>query len=115
MSTVVSGVWNVGIGLETGGVRIETVEIDSAGGRQISRTRRTSALLQERRDEIEAAIREACGIVQASATKVDAKDGWHVKSLEARFGLVLAAEAGVIISRASAEASLEVTVTIERG
>lgn len=100
--------------METGGVRVETVGIDSAGGRQISRVHRTSALLQERRDDIDAAIRETCKVVQESAAKVDAKDGWHVKSLEARFGLVLAAEAGVIVSRASAEASLEVTVTIER-
>jgi len=32
-----------------------------------------------------------------------------------KFGLVLTAEAGVVLSRASAEASFEVTLTIERG
>ena len=95
-------------------VRIETVELDESGTRQIRARHRTTALLQERRGEIDAAVREACEIVQASATKVDTRDGWGISSLEAKFGLVLAAEAGVILSRASAEASLEIKVTIER-
>lgn len=96
------------------GVRVETVELDAAGTRQISSRQRTTALLHERRDDIEAAVGEACGIVQDSVAKVDTRHGWHVSSLEAKFGLTLSAEAGVIVSRASAEASFEVTVTIER-
>ena len=95
-------------------VRVETVELDAAGTRQISSRRRTTALLAERRGDIEAAVGEACNIVQDSIAKVDTRHGWRVSSLEAKFGLIVAAEAGVIVSRASAEASLEVTVTIER-
>lgn len=95
-------------------VRIETVEIDSSGNRQIGARTRTAALLTERRDDIETAVAEASSMIQDSAAKVDEKSGWRVKSLEAKFGLILTAEAGVIISRASAEASFEVTVTIER-
>jgi hypothetical protein len=95
-------------------VRVETVELDPAGTRQISSRHRTTALLQARRSEIEAAVREACEIIQDSAAKTDPGQGWHVSSLEAKFGLILAAEAGVIVSRASAEASFEVTVTIQR-
>ncbi len=96
------------------GVRVETVELDAAGTRQISSRHRATAALQERRGDVEAAVREACQIVQESVAKVDAQHGWRVSRLEARFGLTLAAEAGVIVSRASAEASFEVTVTIER-
>ena len=96
------------------GVRVETVELDAAGTRQINSRRRTTAALQERRGDIEAAVSEACQIVQDSAARVDARHGWRISSLEAKFGLTLAAEAGVIISRASAEASFEVTVTIDR-
>ena len=96
------------------GVRVETVELDAAGTRQISARHRTTAALRERRGDIEAAVSEACQIVQDSAAKVDAQHGWRVSTVEAKFGLTLAAEAGVIISRASAEASFEVTVTIER-
>lgn len=95
-------------------VRVETVELDSAGTRQIGSRHRTTAVLQERRSDVEAAVREACHIVQESVAKVDAEHGWRVSTLEAKFGLILAAEAGVIVSRASAEASFEVTVTIER-
>lgn len=96
------------------GVRVETVELDAAGTRQIGSRQRTTALLQERRGDIEAAVGEACEIVQDSAAKVEARHGWRVGSLEAKFSLTLGAEAGVIISKASAEASFEVTVTIER-
>lgn len=96
------------------GVRVETVELDAAGTRQISSRRHTTALLHERRGDIEAAVGEACEIVQDSVAKVDARHGWRVSSLEAKFGLTLSAEAGVILSKASAEASFEVTVTIER-
>lgn len=96
------------------GVRVETVELDAAGTRQISSRSRATAALQDRRGDIEAAVSEACKIVQDSAAKVDDQHGWRVSALEAKFGLTLAAEAGVIVSRASAEASFEVTVTIER-
>lgn len=96
-------------------VWVETVEFDSAGTRQIGPRVRTTALLRDRRDDIEAAVGEASAIIQESVTKVEDKGGWRVKSLEAKFGLTLAAEAGVILSKASAEASFEVTITIERG
>jgi Trypsin-co-occurring domain 1 len=95
-------------------VRVETVELDAAGTRQIGSRHRTSALLRERRGDIEAAVGEACEIVQDSVTKVDARNGWRVSSLEAKFSITLGAEAGAIISKASAEASFEITVTIER-
>jgi hypothetical protein len=96
------------------GVRVETVELDAAGTRQIGPRQRTTALLQERRGDIEAAVGEACEIVQDSVGKVEARHGWRVSSLEAKFGIILGAEAGVIVSKASVEASFEVTVTIER-
>ncbi len=101
--------------MPSNGVRVETVELDSAGARQIGPRTRATALLRDRRDDIEAAVGEASTIVQESVSKVEDKGGWRVKSLEAKFGLTLTAEAGVIVSRASAEASFEVTITIERG
>lgn len=96
-------------------VRVETVELDPSGSRQIGPRSRTTALLRDRADDIQAAVQEASAIVQESVSKVEDKDGWQMKSVEVKFGLVLAAEAGVVLSRASAEASFEVTLTIERG
>ncbi len=95
-------------------VRVETVELDSSGTRQIKQRSRTTALLRDRADDIESAVQEASAIVQESVAKVQDKDGWRMKSVEVKFGLVLTAEAGVVLSRASAEASFEVTLTIER-
>lgn len=95
-------------------VRVETVELDSSGTRQIRQRDRTTALLRDRADDIESAVQEASAIVQGSVAKVQDKDGWQMKSVEVKFGLVLTAEAGVVLSRASAEASFEVTLTIER-
>jgi hypothetical protein len=51
------------------GVRVETVELDASGTRQISSRYRTTAALQERRGDIEAAVSEACQIVQDSVAK----------------------------------------------
>jgi Trypsin-co-occurring domain 1 len=95
-------------------VRVETVEFDASETRQIKQRGRTTALLRDRADDIEAAVQEASEIVQESVAKVREKNGWHTKSVEVKFGLVLTAEAGVVLSRASAEASFEVTLTIER-
>jgi hypothetical protein len=96
-------------------VRVETVELDSSGTRQIKQRSRTTALLRDRAGDIESAVQESAAIVQQSVAKVQDKDDWKLKTVEVKFGLVLTAEAGVVLSRASAEASFEVTLTIERG
>lgn len=97
-----------------GEVRVETVALDAAGGRQIAARTRTSAVLGDRAAEVEEAIVQASAIAQQSLAQVPERDGWQVTSMEVTFGLTLAAEAGVILSKASAEASFEVTLTVER-
>ncbi|MCQ4210095.1 CU044_2847 family protein [Streptomyces longispororuber] len=95
-------------------IRVETVPLDAAGQRQIARRTRTTATLDERATEIEEAIVQASAIAQRSLDQVPERGGWQVRSLDVTFGLTLAAEAGVILSKASAEASFEVTLTVER-
>jgi hypothetical protein len=95
-------------------VRVETVELDSQGSRQIRTRNRGTASLQERSAELEEAIVSASGVAQSSLARLQDRDGWRVSSLEVTFGLTLAAEAGVILSKASAEASFEVVITVER-
>jgi len=95
-------------------VRVETVALDGAGGRQIGPRSRTTTLLKDRHDDIEAAVAEAAAVLQASAAKLDDSHSWRIKTVEAKFGLTLTAEAGIILSKASAEASFEVTISIER-
>ncbi|MFF9090551.1 CU044_2847 family protein [Streptomyces sp. NPDC014991] len=95
-------------------VRVETVALDAAGNRQIASRTRTTSSLGERASEIEEAIVQASSIAQQSLAQVSQRDGWRITSLDVTFGLTLAAEAGVILSKASAEASFEVTLTVER-
>jgi hypothetical protein len=95
-------------------VRVETVAVDAAGSRQISSRTRSSSALSDRAEELEQAIVQASDIAQQSLTRVGRQDGWQVSSMAVTFGLTLAAEAGVILSKASAEASFEVTLTVER-
>lgn len=102
-------------GANVANVRVETVELDSSGTRQIKQRGHTTALLRDRADDIQAAVQEAAAIVGESVSKVEDKGGWRMNSVEVKFGLVLTAEAGVVLSRASAEASFEVKLTIERG
>ncbi|MET7490242.1 CU044_2847 family protein [Streptomyces sp. NPDC005538] len=95
-------------------VRVETVELDSQGSRQIRSRNRGTASLAERSGELEEAIVSASRIAQNSLTRLQEREGWRVSSLELTFGVTLAAEAGVILSKASAEASFEVVITVER-
>lgn len=95
-------------------VRVETVAIDAAGSRQIGSRTRTSDLLTERAAEVQEAIAQASALAQESLAQAPRRDGWSIASAEVTFGLTLGAEAGVILSKASAEASFEVTLTVER-
>ncbi|MCT9083112.1 CU044_2847 family protein [Streptomyces fulvoviolaceus] len=95
-------------------VRVETVELDARGARQISSRARLSSPLSERSSEVREAIQQAAVIAQDSLAQTPERHGWSVTGMEVVFGLTLAAEAGVILSKASAEASFEVTLTVER-
>ncbi|MHA5053282.1 CU044_2847 family protein [Streptomyces sp. SD15] len=95
-------------------VRVETVELDGHGTRQIGSRTRQSAPLADRSEELGEAIVQASAIAQESLAQVPERHGWSVTSMQVVFGLTLAAEAGVILSKASAEASFEVTLTVQR-
>jgi hypothetical protein len=96
-------------------VRIRALEPDDRDSRQISGRRSVTERLSDRRADIAAAVAEAVTTLQeSSAAATRTANGWRVSSLEATFGIALVAEAGVLLTKASAEASLEVTVTLER-
>ncbi|MFI6567419.1 CU044_2847 family protein [Streptomyces sp. NPDC050534] len=70
--------------------------------------------MADRAGDIQEAILQASEIAQDSLARVPERSGWSVTGMEVVFGLTLAAEAGVILSKASAEASFEVTLTVKR-
>lgn len=93
------------------------VVVVPAGGdrRQIGPQNRAVAALRDRADDIRAAVEEMADLlVTADAARRSESGEWQTTSLQATFGLTLTAEAGVLITKASAEASLEVTITVER-
>jgi hypothetical protein len=94
-------------------VRIEVAGIDSLG-RQIGVRDRVTELLADRAADIRAAVAQAADVVQASATALRGRDGWQVETVQAKFGIKLAAQAGVVLSNASTEASFEITITVGR-
>lgn len=95
-------------------VRVEVVELDDGGTRQIAATGRATELLRERADDVRAAIHEAIDIARTGLDAVPSTGPWGVTSLQATFGLTLTAESGIIVGKASGTASFEIRVTIER-
>jgi hypothetical protein len=95
-------------------IRIEVIEVDGRSGRQIGARERVTELLADRRADIRTAIAQAADVVQKSAATLREHEGWQVETLQAKFGVKLAAQAGVILSNASTEASFEVTITVGR-
>lgn len=97
-------------------IRIYVTELDETGGRPIASRRQVTELLDKRRHDIQEAIAAASRLLGEAADRTPerSKEGWRLDHVEATFGLTLTAEAGVILSRASAEASFEVTVAFTR-
>lgn len=85
-------------------------EPDARGSRWIGSRARVPVPLAER-----AAIVPAAALAHDSSAGVEPRGGWRVRGVQVVFGVTPAAEAGVIPSEASAEASLDVTLTVDRG
>lgn len=98
--------------MRSSNVRVEIVETD-AGGRQIAQRQRVSQALSKRRADIEAAVGEAIEVLSASVEKAPDKAGWGVSSVEGTFGISLTTDASVIVSKLSAQASLQVKIVME--
>jgi hypothetical protein len=93
-------------------VFIPVVEITT--GREIGWNTNASELLRSRLSDIRTAISAGAESVASSLTGLPAAETWQVKEVSASFGITLAAEAGVLLSKASAEATFDVTITFQR-
>jgi len=94
-------------------VYVPVVEITGAG-REIGWGSNVSEMLTARLDDIRDAIQAGAASVSAGLPGLPVAGDWRVTEVEASFGITLAAEAGVILSKGSAEATFEVTVTFSR-
>jgi Trypsin-co-occurring domain 1 len=95
-----------------GRVLVQVVPVEN--GREISWGSNKVQNLADRLEDIKNAIASGAAAVADSLEALPRKSGWQVKEVSGAFGLSLAAEAGVILTRVSAETTFEVTVTFER-
>ncbi|MFC5003093.1 CU044_2847 family protein [Dactylosporangium cerinum] len=92
------------------GVVVQVVEL--TGGREISWGDGTVERLRDRLSDVQSAI--VAGVRAVAANVTPDLSGWEVAELQAKFGVTLNAEAGVVVSRATTGATFEVTVTLRR-
>ena len=70
--------------------------------------------LENRTEDIRRAIAAGSKAVADSLHGLRGVQGWQLGEVSASFGVTLTAEVGAILSKASAEATFEVTVTYQR-
>jgi len=95
-----------------GSVLVPVVEVRS--GREIGWGTNVTELLKARMSDIRAAISAGAESVADSLSALPAPEQWKATEVSATFGITLAAEAGVILSKASAEATFEIEITFSR-
>ena len=95
-----------------GQVYVEVVELDP--GRAIGWGTGVAQQLRDRAADIECGIVAASQTVAGSLRSLASVEGWELDEVSASFGITLTAEAGVIVSKAAAGATLDVSVVFKR-
>lgn len=93
-------------------VWVQVVELDSE--RQIGWGSNLAQHLHERVGDIRDAIVSGSSTVAESIGSLVSPEGWELGDVTASFGVALTAEAGAILTKASGEATFEVSVTFKR-
>ena len=101
-----------GVGPEQ--VWVQVIDVNVAAGREITFGNNLAEELANRQDDIRGAIEAGSQTVANSIESLPSPAGWRLGEVSASFGITLTAEAGVIISKASAGAAFEVSVTFTR-
>ena len=96
---------------QSGQVLVQVVAVDS--GRQIGWGANVAEQLEDRLADIRRAIAAGAKAVADSLEELPSKPGWRLGEVSASFGVTLTAEAGVILSKASAGSTFEVVVTYQ--
>jgi Trypsin-co-occurring domain 1 len=97
---------------DSGKVLVQVVPVEE--GREIGWGASVAEQLGDRLDDIRRAIAAGAKAVADSLPGLPGAEGWQLGEVEASFGVTLTAEAGVILSKASAGATFEVKVLYQR-
>jgi Trypsin-co-occurring domain 1 len=96
----------------TDNVWVQVVALDSQ--RQITWGSDVAQRLQERIGDVRDAITTGAATVGSSLPALDSPAGWELDEVSTSFGITLTAEAGVLLTKASGEATFEVSITFRR-
>jgi hypothetical protein len=99
-------------GGESRQVLVQVVPVNQ--GREISWGDNVAEQLGNRLEDVRHAIAVGSKTVADSLHGLPGAQGWRLGEVSASFGVTLKAEAGAILSKASGEATFEVTVTYQR-
>ena len=95
-----------------GEVLVQVLPVD--GGREIGWGSNRVAVLRDRLADVREAVVSGARAVADSLDGLPSAEGWRLDEVSGSFGICLTAEAGVILTKASAAATFEVTVTFQR-
>lgn len=95
------------------GVLVQVVS-DGTDGREIGWGSNLPEQLETRLDDIRRAIEAGARAVALSLDIRHDTPDWRMQQVTASFGITLTAEAGVLVSKASAGATFEVSITFDR-
>ena len=97
--------------MEEGEVLVQVVVADD---REIGWGSNIAERLDGRLDDVRQAIASGAKAVADSVPTLASAQGWKLSEVSAAFGVTLTAEAGALLSKASAGATFEVTVIYRR-
>src|SRR5947209_1333554 len=95
-------------------VWVQVVDVNVATDREITFGKSLAEGLSDRQDDIRGAIEAGSKTLATSLESLPSPEGWKLGEVSASFGITLTAEAGVILSKASAGATFEVSVKFTR-
>ena len=99
-----------GLGADT--VLVQVVPVES--GREIGWGSSTVEAFRDRLSDVREAVASGARAVADSLPGLPSAEGWRLGEVSGSFGICLTAEGGVILTKASAAVTFEVTVTFQR-
>src|SRR4051812_14727776 len=101
--------------MSEGAVLVQVVAERPQDGREIAwGAPNVAESLDRRLGDIRLAITSGAAALAESLPGLPAAEGWELGEVSASFGVTLTAEAGALITKASAEATFEVTISFQR-
>lgn len=98
--------------VQSGQVLVQVLPVE--GGREIGWGSNLVAAFADRLADVRTAIDVGTRAVADSLGELPAAVGWQLGAVEATFGISLTAEGGVILTKAAAGTTFEVTVKFQR-